>query len=212
MSTEQRVIAMPQVSIDFTRNVACLFASFFLLAASPVLLLGQEHHDDLGKLKRSIDLTGIKCIVSGVANADPAYTASFKQGVVYFSSEAAADHFRFWTSPKHAASAVLFDSEIAGLIVKANHQLALTEQYVQSHCPVTGNPINGKYSLRIGGLKIAFENKTASQVVQKHNSLIHRATFVFADQAFDRAFQPSQVAGTLVAQTPELDSKSDKNR
>lgn len=196
MSRKYKVAEHPALSEKSTRHSTAIFLALVFWAATQSLLIGQEPANP--NSQPNIDLTGIKCIVSGVKNADPDYGVKFKDGMVFFSNQQAANLFRAVTSKKRVRAS-LIEPHANRLIVKANHQLALTQQYIQTCCPITGEPINRKTQVRLGGVDVAFSNQFAADAFGDQAALIRRAPLVFGDSNFDQAFVAAQASTAIMA-------------
>ena len=142
-----------------------LFAVFSLSVAN-----GQE------------DLTGIKCVVRGDHAATPDASVKYKDGKVYFCCEGCATEFREDVKLKDRARHTL----------KANHQLVLTGQYVQTSCPMSAGLIDENLIAEVGGTKIGFCCQDCYDKVRNAKDLEAKAELVFSDSAFKKAFQKHQ--------------------
>lgn len=196
MSKKYKAAEHPALSEKSTRRSTAIFLALVFWAATQSLLVGQEPAHPSSQ--PSIDLTGIKCIVSGVKNADADYGVKFKDGTVFFSNQQAANLFRAVTSKKRVRSS-LIEPHVNRLIVKANHQLALTQQYTQTCCPITGESIDRKVQVRLGGVDVAFSDQFAAGAFGDQAALIRRAPLVFGESNFDQAFVASQTSTAMMA-------------
>ena len=89
-----------------------VFFSLLLVFLSSTLAVGQ-------------DLVGVKCVVSGDEQAVADASVDYKEGKVYFCCEDCQAKFQEAMKQNENPYAV-----------KANHQLVLSGQYVQKHCPI----------------------------------------------------------------------------
>lgn len=75
------------------------------------------------------------------------------------------------------------------LAMKANHQLVLTGQYVQSVCPITGRDISEDKTVEIGGVTVGLCCAGCLKKVDKQEGLAAKAQLVFADKPFEKGFE-----------------------
>lgn len=87
-----------------------------------------------------IDLTGIKCPVSGKAVKKTA-TADFEGGTVYFCCNNCRK---------------AFNKDATKFAAKARHQEVQTGQKKEAHCPITHKPFKDSVSLTIDGVEVKF--------------------------------------------------------
>ncbi len=120
------------------------------------------------------DLTGVKCIVNGNAAAKVNKSSEYLDGHVYFCCGNCKSKF---------------DADSEEFVVKANHQLALTGQYVQVASPMGGKCAEGM-SVNVGGVEICFSNKKQMKKVADAPDLAAKAEMVFSKKAFGKAFKP----------------------
>ena len=144
-------------------------------SAFPVLALSQE-------------LAGVKCVVEGDRNAQEQFKAAHAEGEVYFcckkcASAFAADHSSYQT--------------------RANHQLVVTQQYVQVACPIAGEDFVAQQSAKIGGVEVAFCCENCKTKVDTADNLPAKAELVFGPAAFKRAFAKSK--SDSESATPSID-------
>lgn len=117
----------------------------------------------------------IKCPVSG-KKADKANALAYKEGEVYFCC---------MNCPK------AFEKETAKYATKANHQLVLTGQYEETKCPLTGRPLNPEQAVTINDVEVHFCCANCKGKVAKAEE-DEQLNLVFADKAFDKAFQKKE--------------------
>lgn len=128
------------------------------------------------------DLTGIKCVVNGKKSATVEASVDYKAGKVYFCCEHCADAFREDLKLKDTAK----------FTIKANHQLVLSGQFVQTGCPMSGSPFEEDFITKVGGTKVGFCNEGCMNKVKNAENLEAKSNFVFAEAAFKRAFTKKQ--------------------
>ena len=91
----------------------------------------------------------------------------------------------------------------SSLLLKANHQLALTGQVKQQQCPLTGKSIDQEHQLLIAGVKVCFHDAAARNIIESLESTRQRAEKVFASRMFAKSFskrvEPVRQAGVAVA-------------
>lgn len=123
------------------------------------------------------DLTGIKCIVHGTAAASAESSVEYREGTVFFCCDNCAEKFREAMS-----------DENSDLLVKANHQLLLTRQYVQTACPLTGRPVAADKTEIVGGVEVGVCCGGCQGKLQSATELMDRAKLVFSKAAFEKGF------------------------
>lgn len=134
-----------------------------------------------------VNLTGVKCIVEGERAASRAAAVGYKNGKVYLCNAHCADAF------KQGAEL----DEDAKFIIKANHQLVLTGQYIQKVCPISGDPVDEIFSLTVGAAKIGFSCAQSRAEVTQLKTIEEKVTLLFSDAAFDKAFAPKSLEAFL---------------
>jgi len=127
---------------------------------------------------------GIKCIIDGNQQCRTEHTVEFNWdkeskgkkcfGKIFFSSQDAADQFQ-----THVVSKLeLGQQPDYLLLLRANHQLALTGQVKQQLCPITEKSIDSEHQLLIAGVKMprAFQSEVSLQSKQVLLLLTNRPT------------------------------------
>lgn len=172
-----------------------MFAKLILsLATGFVFLSGASAQIELKQTELTQpELVGIKCVVDGAKAASSEYQVKYRDGHVCFSSERCAN--QFVRDLKRDPGALLS--------IKANHQLVVTGQYVQTGCPVTGDSIGEPRSttgtaIPIGGVKIRFCCDACRGKIQGMKNLSGRAKAVYSNKAFAKAFKINHVRKTDV--------------
>ena len=127
---------------------------------------------------------GVKCVVDGNLQCKVQHSVEFGQGDVFFGSQAGVEHFQTNVIEKIK----LGQQPEQTLVLKANHQLALTNQVQQQRCPVTGKSIEDEQQLVIAGVRVFFHDSAAKEEMQTAESTWHRAQQVFASEAFTKNF------------------------
>ena len=122
------------------------------------------------------DLTGVKCIVNGNAAAKAGKSSDYLDGKVYFCC---------------GNCKAKFDADSKKFAVKANHQLALTGQYVQVACPF-GGKFAKDAATNVGGVSVCFCNQEEMKKVKDASDLAAKAEMVFNQKSFSKAFKPMQ--------------------
>lgn len=123
------------------------------------------------------DLTGIKCIVHGTAAATAESSVEYREGNVFFCCDNCAEKFR-----------EAMNDENSDLLIKANHQLLLTRQYVQTACPLTGRPVAADKTEIIGGVEVGLCCGGCQSKLQSATELLDQAKMVFSKAAFEKGF------------------------
>jgi YHS domain-containing protein len=149
------------IRTKFAHSLACGLVVTFLLAGG---VNGQ-------------DLKGVKCILDGEVQVDANANVDYREGKVYFCCEHCADEFKSKMSDSNS-----------DLLTKANHQLVVTGQYVQTACPLTGKPVAADMTADVGGVKVAFCCGSCQGAVQSQADLAGKAQKVFANAAFEKGF------------------------
>ena len=149
--------------------IACGWLACLLIAAAPVS--AQQY-------------PGVKCIVNGNSQCSVRHSVKFGQGNVFFGSQAAVAHFQNRVLDKLELS----QQPEQSLMLKANHQLAVTKQVKQKRCPITGKSIEKDQFLVIAGVKVFFHDSEAKTKMKAAESTWHRAQKVFASDAFAKNF------------------------
>lgn len=144
-----------------------LSKSVFVLVACCGLMLASGNDD----------LAGIKCVVEGDKNASKDFSAEYHDGEVYFCCKGCKKKF---------------EADASAYEVKANHQLVLTEQYVQKACPFSGNEINEELMTEVGGAKVGFCCEGCLKKVADAENVAAKATLVFSEKAFSKGFAKNQ--------------------
>ena len=80
------------------------------------------------------------------------------------------------------------DRPDSSLLLKANHQLALTGQVKQQQCPLTGKSIDQEHQLLVAGVKVCFHDAAARNEIESLESTWQRAEQVFATRMFAKSF------------------------
>ncbi|MEM9940438.1 MAG: hypothetical protein AAF939_02535 [Planctomycetota bacterium] len=124
------------------------------------------------------DLTGIKCVINGKKGAKIDTAVPFQGGNVYFCCDKCADKFKN----------DLKKGDDARYLIKANHQLVLTSQFVQKSCPFSGKPFLEQFATTVGGVEIGFCNADCCEKVTQLSKLSEKAKLVFNNDAFRKGF------------------------
>ena len=155
-----------------TRRVAVRLLITMLCATSVSL--------GVSTLAQTID--GIKCIVSGDQNANREFKTAYADGEVYFCCESCKQTFVDAT----AASKNDF-------VVKANHQLVLTGQYVQSTCPVSGSATSVGHESNVGGVEVASGCDKCQAQIDGLAGTKAKAEMVFGAESFAKHFVKKEI-------------------
>ncbi|MEM9413478.1 MAG: hypothetical protein AAGA30_20390 [Planctomycetota bacterium] len=117
---------------------------------------------------KGIDLTGIKCVVSGKSAARK-HESNYKGGKIFFDSRSSQQKYKF---------------DALKYVARANHQLVVTGQYVQLKCPATNKHIAGRktYEKSIFGVKVHFccqhcANKFTANKASQNERLFGKTNF-----------------------------------
>jgi YHS domain-containing protein len=144
-----------------------------LVLASGLLLVAGNDGPVVQESGAKVDLTNVKCFLMPAKNAKEANAVDYKDGKVYFCcgncvKKFSADQDKFAT--------------------KANHQLALTKQYTQTKCPISGEAVNDKQTSDVGGVKVGFCCENCKKKVDDAKDLDGKAALVFSNDAFGKGF------------------------
>jgi hypothetical protein len=142
-------------------------------------------------------LPGVKCIVDGQRQCKTKHAVPLGGGEVFFSSQSAAKRFTDLVLGQQTAKA---NPQRDAWVLRANHQLALTGQYRQCRCVITGDAIgeseqvlNESVSTAVAGLRIYFKDAAAKEKLLAKKSLIDRVKIVFASNQFAKNFALAEV-------------------
>ncbi len=113
------------------------------------------------------------CPVSG-HGCDPAATADFDGGTVYFCCEKCVG---------------AFESDSAKFAAKAHQQMVTTGQLVQKGCPFSGGPVKPGTQISIGGAEVGFCCPNCKAKVEKAGPE-EQVTLVFG--TIDKGFKPAK--------------------
>jgi YHS domain-containing protein len=125
-------------------------------------------HDD------TVKLDGVKCIVMGDNPAKADKSVDYKDGKVYMCCDKCVKSFT---------------ADNAKYSTKANHQLALTGQFTQKACPITGKKVADGKEVDVGGVKVGVCCDNCKGKVEKAEGLEAKSALVFVTAAFDKGFE-----------------------
>jgi len=121
-----------------------------------------------------VDLTGIKCPVSGAPAKDiDGSSRDCHGGKVYFCCA---------NCPKK------YDADKAKFATKANKQLIDTKQAEEVKCPISGQDLNPDTAIEVSGTKVAFCCNMCKGKVEKAKG-DEQLDLVFSDKAFDKGYK-----------------------
>ena len=141
-----------------------------------------------------IDLTKAHCLIEPKRKASAEYSVDHLEGKVFFCCEKCADQFR--DSPeKHA--------------VAANHQLAVTGQYVQTECPLVGGPVSSENSGVVGGVNVGLCCEKCEAAIDAAKSDEQKLELVFNPDRFARSFQLASTASVTAPETQSSQKPAD---
>ena len=132
------------------------------------------------------DLVGIKCVMDGDKQASADSSVEYMHGKVYFCCDDCAAAFK--------AEMDKSDSEV---LIKANHQLLLTGQYVQKACPITGKPVAADKSVDVGGVPVGLCCAGCVAKVNGAADLAAKAKLCFVQASFEKGFELKAVEPNL---------------
>lgn len=128
------------------------------------------------------DLSGIKCVVNGDANASPDATVDYRDAKVHV------------CCPKCVKA---FMANPDAFATRANHQLVLTGQYQQAKCPITGGEVDPKVTSNVAGTSVAFCCPNCVKKVDAAEEMADRAKLVFGNEAFEKSFVKAEVPAAV---------------
>ncbi len=119
------------------------------------------------------DLTGVMCMMMPDHEVVADSFAEYRGGKVFFCCDKCAKGFA--KDPSKAA-------------IKANMQLVQTGQFVQTACPITGNPVADGVTAKIGEMEIGVCCAKCQAKVNAAADDAARAELVFGDESFEKGF------------------------
>ena len=125
-----------------------------------------------GMEEQELKLEGVKCVVNPKKDVNPEKSLEYKEGKVFFCCGGC---------PK------AFEKDSAKFATKANHQLALTGQYKQAKCPLTGKDVNEDQTVKVGGVAVVLCCGGCKGKVKKAEG-DDQAELVFNDKAFAKGY------------------------
>ena len=126
-----------------------------------------------GVVANAQDLTGIKCLVTGEQGAKAENAVDYLDGKVYLCCPRCKEKF---------------SGNVEDFSTKANHQLVVTGQYVQTSCP-SGHKIDGQqHKLNLAGVEVHFCSAAEMKKVTEATSVGEKVNLVFSNAAFRKTF------------------------
>lgn len=119
-------------------------------------------------------LDGVKCPLMGKNAVKAEKTVDYRGGKVYFCCDRCVKGFK---------------ADDATHTTKANHQLALTGQFTQKACPMTGKPVADGKTVDVGGVSVGVCCDGCKGKLEKAEGVEGKAKLVFANEAFDKGFE-----------------------
>jgi hypothetical protein len=153
-----------------------------LLSVASVLAVGSLVANDTAESEK-VDLTKIKCVVSGKA-INPQATAEYKEAHVYFCCEGC---------PK------AFAEDTKKFAAKANHQLVATKQAKQVACPMSGKELNAETTIEVSGVDVAFCCNNCKAAASKEEGA-KQVELLFDDKKFEKGFKIAKKEQAAAAQ------------
>jgi YHS domain-containing protein len=120
----------------------------------------------------------LTCPVSGKP-ASKDHAVAYKDGKAYFCCD---------NCPK------AFEKNTKKFATKANMQLVETGQYKQVKCPLSGEGLNPETALKVAGVSVQFCCNNCKGKVADAKSDKKKISMVFADKAFDKAFEKASAS------------------
>jgi hypothetical protein len=145
-----------------------------ILAAMAVGLLAF-----VGGSDDTVKLDGVKCIMMPNKAVKADKSVEYRGAKVYLCCDGCVKKFK---------------ADDAKTSTMANHQLALTGQFTQKACPISGGAAKDDQSLEVGGVKVNFCCGNCKGKVEKAADLAEKAKLCFANEAFDKGFEAKKKA------------------
>jgi hypothetical protein len=151
------------------------------LTIAGVLALGLLLPWQEPEAKKSDDtLKGVKCCIMAKNGVKKEQSVAYRDGMVYFCC---------------ARCKAGFEKDTAKFATKANQQLVQTKQYVQKKCPFSGQAVDEAQSVKVGDTVVHFCCDQCVAKVESASDDEAKATLIFADEAFDKAFAKAEAEG-----------------
>ena len=143
-----------------------------ILLISMLLVAPQE----TAQQDETIQLSGVKCIVTGKP-VSSRYQVAYKQGKLFFDCN---------------SSRLKFESSKGDFRTKANHQLAVTGQYLQNKCPISKARLSSKsqFTHSVAGFKVRFCCEQCMSTFAEQQDADVRIKAMFGQQSFSSLFLP----------------------
>ncbi len=153
------------------RNLILLRYSIVVLLAVAGSSIGS---DVRGQENETDPLAGVKCIVAGDNAASTEFAVDYLEGKAYFCCDKCKKSF---------------EKNHEEFLVKANHQLVVTGQYVQKACPITGNEGINSAKVSVGGVEVGVCCDRCQGSLEAASDLASKAKIVFGKSAFKKGFE-----------------------
>lgn len=122
----------------------------------------------------TVSLEGVKCLLVPKKDVVREHAVDYQGGQVFFCCGGCAQ--KFVSDTKTFATA-------------ANRQLALTGQYIQTGCPISGGPVDEDQTAVVGGLKVRFCCGGCKSKIEQADDEAAQAELVFGAGHFEKAFK-----------------------
>ena len=126
-----------------------------------------------------VKLDGVKCIMMPFKPAKAEKSVDYRGAKVYMCCDGCVKKFK---------------ADDAKTSTFANHQLALTGQFTQKSCPISGGAAKADQTVEVAGVKVNFCCGNCKGKVEKAATLEEKATLCFGNDAFDKGFEAKKKA------------------
>lgn len=144
------------------------------------------------------EIADVKCVMNGDNAANMEFAAEYRDAKVYFCCE-------------HCASSFAEDS--SEYTTKANHQLVLTGQFIQTMCPITGEAVAEGVTTELAAIEIGLASEEAKEKLEAIEDIEEKVALVFADEVFEASFKVKPaytIDGVKCFMMPKKDVKESK--
>lgn len=126
-----------------------------------------------------VKLDGVKCVMMSTKAAKAEKSVDYRGAKVYLCCDGCIKKFK---------------ADDAKTATMANHQLALTGQFVQKACPISGGATKADQSADVGGVTVNFCCGNCKGKVEKAADVAEKAKLCFTNEAFEKGFEAKKKA------------------
>jgi YHS domain-containing protein len=120
------------------------------------------------------EIADVKCLMNPDKAATMEAAAGYRDAKVYFCCD-------------HCSSS--FTEDPSEFTTKANHQLLLTGQFVQTMCPITGEAVAEGITSEVAAVQIGLATEDAKKQLEAVEDIEKQVALVFADEVFEASFK-----------------------